>query len=221
MDAQHIEKSVKEILSSLPENVTLVAAAKTRTADEVRAAIAGGVKVLGYNYAQEAEQIRAQIAADVKWHMIGHLQRNKVKKVIPFIDMIETVDSERLAETIARLCREAGRIMPVLIEINSGRENAKNGVMPEEALPLIRSISKYDHIRVQGLMTMAPYTVEPEESRPYFRQTRQLFDHIAQENMQNVEMRYLSMGMSDSYLVAVEEGANMVRIGTKLFGPRG
>jgi len=215
-----IKKAVKEILSELPSGVSLVAAAKTRSVDEVRAAIAGGVKVLGYNYVQEAEQMYRQIGADVKWHMIGHLQRNKVKKVVPFIDMIETVDSQRLAETIDRFYRESGKVIPVLIEINSGREEAKTGVLPENALSLINSISHFSHISIQGLMTMAPYGVDPEECRPYFRQTKQIFEQVARAQIKNVEMRYLSMGMSDSYQVAIEEGANIVRIGTKLFGPR-
>ena len=215
-----IKESVEKILAELPENVTLVAAAKTRSVDEVRAAIAGGVKILGYNYAQEAETMYQHIGATVKWHMIGHLQRNKVKKVIPFADMIETIDSVRLAETVDRQCEAIDKIMPVLIEVNSGRESGKAGVFPEEVPDLINEISQLKYLNITGLMTMGPLGVTAEESRPYFRITKELFDKIGKMNISGIKMMNLSMGMSDSYQIAIEEGANIVRIGTKLFGPR-
>jgi pyridoxal phosphate enzyme (YggS family) len=160
------------------------------------------------------------IGSQVKWHMIGHLQRNKVKKIVPFADMIETIDSMRLAETVNSQCARIGKVMPVLIEINSGQEAEKAGVYPEQAEELIRQISPLQHIHVSGLMTMGPVTANAEEVRPYFQKTKKLFDEIADIKIPRVSMRYLSMGMSDSYLVAIEEGANMVRIGTALFGPR-
>ncbi len=215
-----IKESVEKILAEMPENVTLVAAAKTRSVDEVRAAIAGGVKILGYNYAQEAETMHQHIGPAVKWHMIGHLQRNKVKKVIPFADMIETIDSVRLAETVHRQCEEIDKIMPVLIEVNSGRESGKAGVFPEEVPDLINEISRLKYLTVTGLMTMGPLGVTAEESRPYFRITKELFDKIGKMNISGIKMMNLSMGMSNSYQIAIEEGANIVRIGTKLFGPR-
>ena len=196
------------------------AAAKTRSADEVRAAIDAGIRVLGYNYVQEAEAIQADIRADVRWHMIGHLQKNKVKKAVELFDMIETVDSVKLARRLSRVCEQAGKPMPVLIEVNSGREENKNGVLPEDVESLARSIDTLPAVQLQGLMTMGPWVDDPEELRPYFKLTREIFDHLTALKLQNFTMQYLSMGMSDSYHIAIEEGANIVRLGTVLFGPR-
>jgi PLP dependent protein len=215
-----IKKNIFEILSSLPKGVQLVAAAKTRTLEEVEEAVEAGIAILGYNYLQEAEEIYQGIGNKVQWHMIGHLQRNKAKKAVELFDMIETVDSFRLAETINRFCGEAGKIMPILLEINSGREANKSGVFPEKVDDVVQQISPLENIRIQGLMTMGPYSGDPENARPYFKATKEAFDKLSKTNIPNVEMRYLSMGMSNSYLVAIEEGANMVRIGTLLFGER-
>ncbi len=215
-----IRENVIEILSSLPSDVQLVAAAKTRTLEEVERAIEAGITVLGYNYLQEAEQIYQGIGDKVKWHMIGHLQKNKAKKAVQLFDMIETIDSFKLAEAVNRFCEEADKIMPILIEINSGREPNKNGVFPEEVDALVKQISNLANIKVQGLMTMGPYSGDPVDARPYFKATKEAFNRLSQTNIPNVEMKYLSMGMSNSYLVAIEEGANLVRIGTLLFGDR-
>ncbi len=215
-----IKDTVKEILETLPPDVILVAAAKTRTPEEVMEAIDAGVEIIGHNYVQEAEKMFQVIGRKAKWHMIGHLQKNKVKKAVPIFDMIETVDSVQLAERIDRECGKQEKIMPVLIEINSGREANKSGVLPEEAISLVKEISKFPNVKVQGLMTMGPFTGDPEDARPYFRVTRKIFDELKEMNLPNVEMKFLSMGMSNSYLIAIEEGANMVRLGTKLFGPR-
>jgi pyridoxal phosphate enzyme (YggS family) len=152
--------------------------------------------------------------------MIGHLQRNKAKKAVKLFDLIETVDSWRLAVALDRHCAAAGKVMPVLIEINSGREASKTGILPEEVDDLVRRLSELSNIQVQGLMTMGPRFGNPEDARPYFRATREIFDRLSAQNLLNVAMRTLSMGMSNSYLVAIEEGANMIRIGTKLFGER-
>ncbi len=215
-----IKENIAEILSLLPNGVKLVAAAKTRSLEEVEEAVEAGITILGYNYLQEAEEIYQGIGNKVQWHMIGHLQRNKAKKAVQLFDMIETVDSVRLAETINRFCEEANKIMPILIEVNSGRESNKNGVFPEKVDELVQQISTLKSISVQGLMTMGPYSGDPEETRPYFKATKEAFDRLSQTNIPNVEMKYLSMGMSNSYQVAIEEGANMVRIGTLLFGDR-
>jgi pyridoxal phosphate enzyme (YggS family) len=169
---------------------------------------------------QEAEQAFNILGHRVKWHMIGHLQKNKVKKAVNIFDMIETIDSMKLCALVDRASGETGKIMPVLIEINSGEEDQKAGVMPEQAIPLIKGIAALKNIRVMGLMTMGPLTIDPEALRPCFRKTREIFDHIKNENLEGVEMKYLSMGMSDSYKIAIEEGANLVRIGTGLFGKR-
>jgi hypothetical protein len=215
-----LENTIAEFLKTLPSNVTIVAAAKTRTADEVRTAINAGVAILGYNYVQEAQRMFDAIGSNVQWHMIGHLQSNKVKQAVKLFDMIETVDSLRLAEEIDRRCLEIGKVMPVLIEVNSGREENKAGVMPEGVDELAEKLGAFENIRLQGLMTMGPILDDPEEFRPYFKITQQAFERIAKLYLPNVEMKYLSMGMSDSYHIALEEGANMIRIGTKLFGRR-
>ena len=215
-----IREAVKNILEELPGRVTLVGAAKTRTPDEIMEAIEAGLEIVGENYVQEAEQAFEKIGSRVKWHMIGHLQKNKVKKAVNIFDMIETVDSIRLCRLIDKACAEISKVMPILIEINSGEEDQKAGVMPEDAISLIREITAFNNIKVMGLMTMGPFSDDPEDSRPYFKKTKELFDLIRQTGIKGAEMKYLSMGMSDSYRIAIEEGANLVRIGTKLFGER-
>ncbi|MBN1158943.1 MAG: YggS family pyridoxal phosphate-dependent enzyme [Bacteroidales bacterium] len=208
------------LLSSLPAGIALVAAAKTRSPDEVQAVIDSGVRILGYNYVQEAERMYEVIGNSAQWHMIGHLQKNKIKKAVRLFDMIETVDSEELARELDRHCAIVNKKMPVLVEINSGKESNKTGILPEDAEQLILCMSGLPNLQVQGLMTMGPLSGDPEHARPYFRTTKAVFDRISQAEIPNVSMRYLSMGMSNSYKIAVEEGANIIRIGTLLFGER-
>jgi len=215
-----IKENVKKILAELPEAVQLVAAAKKRNSDEVLEAISAGIRMVGENYVQEAAGVFEAVGRRVKWHFLGHLQKNKVKKAVKIFDMIETVDSFEIAREINKACREIDKVMPVLIEINSGREPQKFGVLPEDARPLIERISAFKNIRVMGLMTMGPRFGEPEDSRPYFIKTRKTFEDIKRLEIPNVTMEYLSMGMTNSYRVAVEEGANIVRIGTRIFGER-
>ncbi|MCK4308042.1 YggS family pyridoxal phosphate-dependent enzyme [candidate division WOR-3 bacterium] len=215
-----IKENVKRILEELPKGVILVAAAKTRTVEEILEAINAGVKVIGENYIQEAMRMFEVIGNKAQWHFIGKLQKNKVKKAVKIFDMIETVDSVELAREIDKRCCEINKIMPVLIEINSGREPQKSGVLPEDALEFVKEISSLPNIRIVGLMTMGPFAGDPEDARPYFVETKKIFDKIKKLNLPDVEMRYLSMGMTNSYQVAVEEGANLVRIGTKIFGMR-
>jgi len=215
-----IGKNVKDILHSLPPDVLLVAAAKTRSPDEVKAAIEAGIRIIGYNYVQEAERMRQSVDDSAQWHMIGHLQRNKVKKAVKLFDMIETIDSVKLAEEVNKHCATENKIMPVLIEINSGKESNKTGVLSENVKSLIMKINHLPNLQIQGLMTMGPRFGNPEDARPYFKITRSLFEQIKNAGIEGVEMRYLSMGMSNSYKIAVEEGANIVRIGTVLFGER-
>ena len=215
-----IRKNVQQLLNELPSGVELVAAAKDRTAKEVLEAVESGIKIVGENYVQETEKVYAVIGNRAKWHLIGHLQKNKVKKAVRLFDMIQTVDSVDIAREIDKRCSQTGKVMPVLIEINSGREEQKSGVLPENAEQLIRSISSLPNIKVMGLMTMGPRFGDPEDSRPYFVTTRKIFDRIKALKIPNVEMRHLSMGMTNSYHVALEEGANMVRIGTKIFDQR-
>lgn len=215
-----IGENVKKILQELPPGVQLVGAAKTRTPEEILEAVDAGLEIIGENYVQEAEAAFAVVGHRVKWHLIGHLQRNKVKKAVPIFDMIETVDSMKLAREIDKVCLKMDRTMPVLIEINSGEEEQKAGVLPSSAASLIREIATLERVKVRGLMTMGPFTGDPEDARPYFQITRELFQEIAGLGIPGVEMKYLSMGMSNSYKVALEEGANLVRIGTRIFGER-
>jgi len=215
-----IAENVKQLLAELTEGVKLVAAAKTRTPDEIAEAVEAGIGIIGENYLQEAEKAYQEVGSKVKWHFIGHLQKNKVKKAVALFDMIETVDSVELAAEIDKRCSQIGKIMPVLIEINSGREAQKAGVYPENAEQLIKDITGMENIQVMGLMTMGSATIQVEELRACFRETKALFDSIRKATMPNVEMKYLSMGMTDSYKIALEEGANMVRIGSRIFGRR-
>jgi pyridoxal phosphate enzyme (YggS family) len=219
-DMSIIEDNVRQILADLPTGVELVAAAKTKTPQEILEAVEAGIKIIGENYVQEAAAAFSVVGQRVKWHFIGHLQTNKVKKAIDIFDMIETVDSVDLAREIDKRCAAAGRIMSILIEINSGEEEQKFGVRPANAEALIREIAAFRNIKLEGLMTMGPFEGDPENSRPYFKVTKNLYDRVKVLNLPGVDMKFLSMGMTNSYRVAIEEGANMIRIGTKIFGPR-
>lgn len=226
-----IAENYKKIRKEIPDYVTLVVAAKQRTKEELEEVIDAGATDLGENYVQEAQKIYEQLgekAKQVRWHMIGNLQTNKINKASGIFDVIQTVDSYKKAQAIDKRV-EASRktIMPLYIEINIGSEDSKAGIKPDEHEPfeeymknLIQNISKLEHIRVEGLMTMGPRFGDPENSRPYFRRTKKIFDNIKKLNLPNVSMKTLSMGMTNSYKVAIEEGSNMVRIGTAIFGER-
>ena len=215
-----IKQNVQQILNDLPEGVLLVAAAKTREPREILEAIEAGIRIIGENYVQEADRAYREIGNRVQWHFIGHLQKNKVKKATEIFDMIETVDSSEIAREIDKRCAQSGKTMPVLIEVNSGRETGKAGVYPENTEQLIREVSILRNIRVIGLMTMGPLADQPEDARPCFVETKKVYDRIKGLSLPNVEMKYLSMGMTSSYLIALEEGANVIRIGSKIFGGR-
>ena len=219
--SNQIKENVRQLLSDLPPGVQLVAAAKTRTAEQIKQAIEAGVQIIGENYVQEAEDVERSIGHCVRWHFIGHLQKNKVKKAVELFDIIETVDSIGVASEIDRHCAQVGQVMAVLIEVNSGKEVQKAGVMPDQAEKLVRDISNLQHIKVLGLMTMGPRFGNPEDARHYFKETRAIFEKLKQSSLPGVEMKYLSMGMSNSYKIALEEGANIIRLGTKIFGERG
>jgi len=215
-----IEENVKNLLTELPPGVALVAAAKSHEPYEVLAAVQAGIRIIGENYVQEAEPAYELVGRQAEWHFIGHLQKNKVKKAVGLFDLIETVDSLALAREIDRQCAEISKVMPVLIEINSGHESQKSGVLPEDTQTLAIEISQLKNIRLAGLMTIGPYSSNPETLRPHFARTRELFELLTHLNLSGVEMKHLSMGMTDSYRIAIEEGANMVRIGTAIFGAR-
>ncbi len=212
--------NTKRILAELPDGVDMVAAVKTRSLSEIKEAIRAGVRIIGENYLQEAEDIFDSIEHTVKWHYIGSIQKRKVKKIVELFDMIETVSSVEIALEIEKRAKQLDKVMPVLIEVNSGSEPQKAGVLPENCIQLVKEISEFSYVKIKGVMTMGPLVDDPNKLRPYFKLTRELFDKIKDLSLPNVEMRYLSMGMSSSYKVAIQEGANIVRLGTLLFGPR-
>jgi pyridoxal phosphate enzyme (YggS family) len=216
-----IEERARRLFSEIPPGVTVVAAAKMRTPDEVRAVLAAGISIVGENYVQEAEAAQAAVSrAAAKWHLIGRLQRNKAKDAVRLFDLIQTVDSVRLAEAVDAASHAVGRVTPILIEVNSAREPQKSGVLPEEVADLVRALETFQAVHVVGLMTMGPLVADPEALRPAFRDTKRLFDELSGHGLEHAQMRILSMGMSESYRMAIDEGATMVRVGTALFGPR-
>jgi hypothetical protein len=212
---------VRQFLAQVPSGVTVVAAAKTRTPDEVRAALAAGITTIGENYVQEAQAMQSALGRDAaRWHLIGHLQRNKAKDAVRLCDLIQTVDSLRLGESLDAASRAVGRVTPILVEVNSAREPQKSGVLPEDVLDLVQALDRLTSLRVVGLMTMGPLATDSETLRLVFRETRRLFGTLRGAAFARATMEILSMGMSDSYRIAIEEGATMVRVGTALFGPR-
>jgi len=215
-----IQKNIEEIRRNIPDSVELLGAVKTRSVDEVQAAFDAGMRFFGHNYVQEAQAMISEVEFKASWHLIGHLQRNKAKFAVELFDMVESLDSLRLAKELEKRCAEAGKKMPVLIEVNSGREENKTGVMPEDALALADWLNGCEFLRLSGLMTMGPLTGDPELSRPYYKETKRLAEEIGSLHLENVRMDILSMGMSNSYQVAVEEGATLIRLGTVIFGPR-
>lgn len=205
-----------------PAEVMLLAVSKTRTADEVAAAVRAGAIHLGENYVQELVDKHAALAAaglDVQWHFIGHLQRNKVRFLAPWCALIESVDSVRLAEEIDRRARDAGRVQPVLAQVDLAGEATKFGCPEEHLEELAAALAALPGVAWQGLMTIPPAAADPEQVRPYYRRLKQWRDRLAAQ-WPGQDLRHLSMGMSHDYAVAVEEGATIVRIGTAIFGPR-
>jgi len=216
-----IKQNTARLLAELPVGVELVAAAKRRTHEEILAVVEAGIKIIGENYVKDAREAYKLVGKRVKWHFIGTLQKHNVRRnVLELFDMIESVDSIDIAREIDRRCAQIGKIMPILIEVNSGREPQKSGVLPENVEQLVRGISTLRNVKTMGLMTMGPRFGSPENSRPYFVETRNIFDKIKELGLPNVEIKYLSMGMTNSYKVALEEGANIIRIGTRIFGER-
>jgi pyridoxal phosphate enzyme (YggS family) len=202
------------------EEVTLIAVTKTKPVEMLQEAYDWGSRNFGENKVQEIMDKYDKLPSDIQWHMIGHLQRNKVKYIVDKVCLIHSVDSYRLAEEINIQAKKRGVVVPILIEVNIADEQSKFGVRPEETLQLVREISTLDGVSVRGLMCIAPYVVDSEENRPFFRKIKALSIDIEKENIDNVSMDILSMGMTGDYEVAIEEGATMVRVGTGIFGER-
>ena len=201
-----------------PDEIKLVAVTKTATIEQIKEAIRVGVKIIGENKVQEAKEKYQILSTDIEWHLVGHLQTNKVKYAIEIFDLIHSVDSIKLAKEIDKRSLQFGMITNVLVEVNVSGEETKYGIKPEEVKLFLKEISEYSRIRVRGLMTIAPMAEDTEEVRPYFRKLRELFKEIKIKSIKNIKMDYLSMGMTEDFEVAIEEGANMVRIGRGIFG---
>lgn len=203
-----------------PDSVKLLAVTKTVPVGVIEKAIRAGITALGENYVQEARKKIAVIGGNMPWHMIGHLQTNKAKYAVTLFDYIHSVDRMDLAAEIDKRAGRAGRQINILIEINISGEKTKNGIPAAKAIALLQDLSAMQHIAVKGLMTMAPYSNEPETSRPYFRELRNLQQNIIKAGIAGIRMEELSMGMTDDFEVAIEEGATLVRIGRAIFGER-
>ena len=216
---ENIKKACEKVGRDVNE-VTLIAVSKTKPYTAIEEALPTGVKDYGENKVQELCDKYEILPKDIKWHMIGHLQRNKVKYLVGKASLIHSVDPIRLAEQIEKEYAKADEIANILIEVNMAQEESKFGITSEETEQLVREIAKFPHIRIKGLMTIAPYTDNPESNRVYFRNMKKLSVDIENKNIDNVSMSVLSMGMTGDYQVAVEEGATLVRVGTGIFGER-
>jgi len=203
-----------------PDSVTIVAVTKTIDTDRINYAIKSGIQNIGENKVQEIMTKYENIDENVSWHLIGHLQTNKVKYIIDKVALIHSVDSVSLAEEISRRAFKAGLVKNVLVQVNVARDDTKFGIDYEEIDGFVKHLSKLPGIRVKGLMTIAPYYEDKELARPVFRRLKEKFDMLAKGDISNVDMKYLSMGMTNDYRLAIEEGSNMVRIGTGIFGAR-
>ena len=216
---ENICKACKKVGRERSE-VTLIAVSKTKPLEDLQAVYDLNIRDFGENKVQELTGKIEAMPDDIKWHMIGHLQRNKVKYIVDKVELIHSVDSLRLAEEISKQAIKKNVNVNVLVEINIGDEESKFGISADEVKVLVRDIAKLDNIKVQGLMCVAPYVVDSEENRAFFHKIKDLSVDIMKENIDNVSMNVLSMGMSNDYQVAIEEGATMVRIGSNLFGKR-
>jgi pyridoxal phosphate enzyme (YggS family) len=210
-----IKENINALRSNIPKSIGILAATKTRTAQQIKEAIDSGIKIFGENYVQEAEKKYSEIKQNnnIDLYFSGHLQKNKINRALKLFDVIN-VDSFEIAEAISR---RTGKKIKVLIEVNIGNEPNKYGCKPEELINLIKKLSKLKNIEVCGLMAMAPYFKDGEKTRPYFKKMRLLFEKIKKLKLKNVKMEILSLGMSNDYKIAIEEGSNLIRIGSSIF----
>ncbi len=227
MIAENIEKVRSRILEACqrsgrnPEDVLLVGVTKTFGPEAIREAMRAGLLDFGESYAQELRTKREALKHEpIRWHFIGHLQTNKVKYVADFVHLVHSVDNERVAEELNKRAEKAGCTIGVLVEVHTTDEPTKYGVAPEQTAELVEKIAAHPHVRVCGLMTMGPFSDDPENSRPSFRRLRELRDEIAGMKFSSVTMKHLSMGMTHDFEIGIEEGATIVRIGTAIFGER-
>ncbi|SKC87321.1 YggS family pyridoxal phosphate-dependent enzyme [Maledivibacter halophilus] len=216
---ENIENACEKINKN-PDEINLVAVTKTIEPERINTALKTGIKNIGENKVQEIMEKYDKINYNPHWHLIGHLQTNKVKYIIDKVDLIHSLDSIRLAEEINKRAKKINRIMNVLIQINIADDEAKFGISHNEIDGFIKELSKFENIKVEGLMTIVPYMDNKEKVRPYFRKMKEIFEDLKNCDYENINMKYLSMGMTNDYIVAIEEGANMIRVGTAIFGER-
>lgn len=219
----NVEKNIEQACKNAGRNrneVTLIAVSKTKPVEMLQEIYDENIRDFGENKVQELCSKMEQLPSDIRWHMIGHLQRNKVKYIVGKVELIHSVDTYRLAEEINIQAKKQNLIVPILVEVNIAHEESKFGISAEDAILLVEEISRLENIRIKGLMTIAPYVENPEDNRLYFRKIKQLSVDITNKNIDNVSMEILSMGMTGDYMVAIEEGATMVRVGTGIFGER-
>ncbi|WP_227767070.1 YggS family pyridoxal phosphate-dependent enzyme [Zhaonella formicivorans] len=224
--AANLAEVKKKIIASAervgrdPAEIKLIAVTKTVGIPQMLEAIEAGVTAIGENRVQEINRKFPELHKPVEWHLIGHLQTNKVKYIIDKVALIHSLDSLSLAEEISKRARQAGKEMPVLVQVNVAEEESKHGLKLGETEAFIRNVANLDGLRISGLMTMAPLVEDPEEARPVFRRLRLLSEELRAKAIPGIELRYLSMGMTNDFEVAIEEGANLIRIGTAIFGAR-
>lgn len=220
---EYVEKNIRKACEKAGrkrEDVTLIAVSKTKPVSDIREAMACGITVFGENKVQEIRDKTAEIAEPLSWHMIGHLQANKVKYLPGVACMIHSVDNRKLADEIEKQAAKHDLVMDVLVEVNMAHEDTKFGLSPDEAIDFVKEISTLPHLNIRGFMTIAPYTEDPESNRVYFKGLRELKDQVNSLSIPGVHMDTLSMGMTGDYEVAIEEGATFVRVGTGIFGER-
>lgn len=220
---QEVERKIMEACKKAGrarEDITLIAVSKTKPVSMLQEVYDLGVRDFGENKVQELTDKAPQLPADLRWHMIGHLQRNKVKQVVDKAVLIHSVDSVRLAKAIEAEAAKKEIVVQILLEVNVAEEDSKFGLKMDEVLPAVEEIATMSHVRIRGLMTIAPFVENPEENRTVFAQLQKLSVDIAEKNIDNVSVDILSMGMTNDYQVAIEEGATMIRVGTGIFGER-
>ncbi len=216
---KNIEAAAKRANRDL-KDITLIDVSKTKPVEMLQEAYDAGERDFGENKVQEIMDKYDKLPSDIRWHMIGHLQTNKVKYIADKVYMIHSLESEKLAAEINKQAAKVGRVIPVLVEVNIGDEESKFGIAYGDVIDFVEKIAQYPNITIEGLMTVAPYTPNAEDNRVFFKQMKQLSVDITQKNIDNVRMNVLSMGMTGDYEVAIEEGANYVRVGTGIFGER-
>lgn len=212
-----IQKRIKEISKEIPPNVKIIAVVKTRSIQEIKEAIKSGITIIGDNYIQEAESKFSEFHNKIEWHFIGHLQRNKLKKAVKIFDVIETIDSLKTAKRLDKECKNQNKKIKIMIEINIAKEAQKNGILPKDLENFVKEILTLENLELIGLMAMGSFTQNLEISRREFKEIKKLFNKT---KIICPDLKYLSMGMSSNYKIAIKEGANMIRIGTRIFGPR-